>query len=72
MHNAVRSSVAGSHAVTSESNDEIVELVPRSDEIVTMYFREAAEDIGPADSLYEVLGNAYRETGVQVPVHSDN
>jgi len=58
--------------VTSESNDENVELVPRSDEIVTMYFREAAEVIGLADSMYEVLETSYRETDVQVPVHCDN
>ena len=48
------------------------ELVPKPDEIVTMYFREAAAVIGLADSMYEVLETSYRETDVQVPVHCDD
>jgi len=55
-----------------ESESQPAELVPRPDEIVTKYFREAAQVIGLADSMYEVLETSYRETDVQVPVHCDD
>ncbi len=44
----------------------------RADEMVTRYFREAAETIDLPDHLYEVLETSYRETDVQVPVHKDD
>lgn len=44
----------------------------RADEMVTGYFREAAETLNLADHMYEVLETSYRETDVQVPVHRDN
>ena len=44
----------------------------RADEMVTRYFREAAETIHLPERMYEVLETSYRETDVQVPVTRDD
>lgn len=44
----------------------------RADEMVTLYFREAAETVNLPDYMFEVLESSYRETDVQVPVHMDD
>ena len=44
----------------------------RADEMVSMYFREAAATIDLDERYYEVLETSYREIDAQVPVHRDD
>ncbi len=44
----------------------------RADEMVSLYFREAAATIDLDERYYEVLETSYREIDAQVPVHRDD